>query len=166
MTIKLTTSKVVNFRSTEFDKALHFACANKYRTVPHKNGANSIEKEEKMMMLSEKNRMLAAIHELFYQLGITAEFTGFFYAAYAVLLAAEQPEKLMFVTKWLYPEVAKHYNTTWQAVERGIRTVITIAWKTNRQGLCRFAGRELSGKPTPKQFIAILVAWLEGECAG
>ena len=36
---------------------------------------------------------------------------------------AEEPERLLLVTKWLYPDVAKQYGTNWKAVERDIRTV-------------------------------------------
>ena len=31
--------------------------------------------------------------------------------------------KRSVVTKWLYPEVAKHYGTNWKAVERNIRSM-------------------------------------------
>lgn len=55
---------------------------------------------------------LPEIYDLLYRLGATANHTGFFHTACAVRLAMEQPERLLLVTKWLYPEVAKHYHTT------------------------------------------------------
>ena len=45
------------------------------------------------------------IYELLYRLGVTANYTGFFYTAYAVQLCAEHPDRLMLVTKWVYPDV-------------------------------------------------------------
>lgn len=54
--------------------------------------------------------MLTEIYDLLYQLGVTANYTGFFHTAYAVSLCAEHPERLLLVTKWLYPEVAKQYK--------------------------------------------------------
>ena len=45
----------------------------------------------------------AAVYDLLYRLGITANYTGFFHSAYAVCLVLEQPERLLLVTKWLYP---------------------------------------------------------------
>lgn len=47
------------------------------------------------------------VYDLLYQLGVTANYTGFFHMACAVSLCAEQPDRLLLVTKWLYPEVAK-----------------------------------------------------------
>lgn len=93
---------------------------------------------------------------MLHQLGLTANYTGFFYTAYAVDLAAQQPDELLLVTKWLYPEVAKHYSTTWTRVERNIRTAIRVAWNTNAELLEQMAGRPLTRKPTPSGFLTIL----------
>ncbi|MCI9479680.1 MAG: hypothetical protein HFI21_11815 [Lachnospiraceae bacterium] len=62
------------------------------------------------------------IYDLLYSLGVTANYTGFFHMASAIALCREQPGRLLLVTKCLYPEVAKQYNTNWKAVERNIRT--------------------------------------------
>ena len=56
--------------------------------------------------------------DLLYQLGISANYKGFFHAAYAVSLCMERQDRLLLVTKWLYPDVAKRYRTNWKAVER------------------------------------------------
>ena len=102
--------------------------------------------------------MSAEIYDLLYQLGVTANYTGFFHTAYAVSLCAEQPDRLLLVTKWLYPEVAKQYQTNWKAVERNIRTVGVIIWRENRPLLERLAGRNLSEKPRTTQLLAILAS--------
>ena len=73
----------------------------------------------------------SAICDLLYQLGISANYKGFLHTAYAVSLCVEQQDRLLLVTKWLYPDVARKYGTNWKAVERNIRTVSTIAWKHN-----------------------------------
>ena len=62
------------------------------------------------------------IYDLLYSLGVTANYTGFFHMASAIALCREQPGRLLLVTKCLYPEVAKQYNTNWKVVERNIRT--------------------------------------------
>ena len=82
----------------------------------------------------------AAVYDLLYRLGITANYTGFFHSAYAVCLVLEQPERLLLVTKWLYPEVARHYATTPGRVERNIRTAAAAAWERNPQLLSELAG--------------------------
>lgn len=100
--------------------------------------------------------MIAEIYSLLYSLGITANYKGFFHTSYSVYLVANQPERLQLATKLLYPEVAKHYKTTWKNVERNIRTVVTIAWDTNRPLLESMAQHPLSHKPSNTKFLAIL----------
>ena len=99
---------------------------------------------------------IARICGLLYRLGITANYTGFFHTSYAVYLAVQQPERLLLVTKWLYPEVARHYKTTWHCVERNIRTVVRIAWDTNPARLEELARHPLYQRPTASGFLAIL----------
>ena len=99
---------------------------------------------------------MADIRDLLCCLGVTANYPGFFHTAYAVMLCMEHPDKLMLVTKCLYPEVARQYNTTWKAVERNIRTVSGVIWRENRPLLERLAHRSLSQKPCSAQLLAIL----------
>ena len=96
------------------------------------------------------------IYRLLNRLGLTANYAGFFYLACAVRRAAENPRRLVRVTKRLYPEVAGYYQTTWQAVERSIRTVIDVAWKISPQTVSELARHPLSAKPSVSQFISIL----------
>lgn len=83
------------------------------------------------------------------------------YTAYTVSLCVEQPDCLLLVTKWLYPEVAKRYGTNWKAVERNIRTVSCIIWRENRPLLEELAHRHLEQKPRNAQMLAILVSSLD-----
>ena len=65
--------------------------------------------------------------------------------------------------KWLYPDIAKHYNTSWKNVERSIRTVASIAWEFRPDVLCRMAMRSLDCWPTNSSFIFILAAHLRSQ---
>lgn len=96
------------------------------------------------------------IYDLLYRLGVTANHTGFFHTSYAVYLAMQQPDRLLLVTKWLYPEVAKRYGTNWKAVERNIRTTNCTIWREGRPLLEELAHRHLEHKPRNAQLIAIL----------
>lgn len=98
------------------------------------------------------------IYDLLYSLGVTARYVGFFHLSYAIRLCAEQPERLQFVTKWVYPDVAKKYNTNWRAVARDIDTVGRVMWKQNRPLLEKLARRPLTKKPGSAQLLAILVS--------
>lgn len=104
--------------------------------------------------MDQKQRLEA--YDLLYQLGVTANYTGFFQTAYAVSLCARQPDQLLLITKWLYPQVAKQYRTTWKAVERNIRTVGCIIWRENRPLLEKLARRHLEKRPRNAQMLAIL----------
>lgn len=120
-------------------------------------------RDNELRKIQEKigKRFMTDIYDLLYRLGVTANYTGFFHTAYAVSLCTEQPDKLLLVTKWLYPEVAKQYRTNWKAVERNIRTVSDIIWRENRPFLEQLARRPLEQKPRSAQLLAILASSLD-----
>ncbi len=103
------------------------------------------------------------ILDLLRHLGITANYTGFFYIAAAVEQCLVHREKLLMVTKDLYPSIARQHKTTWKAVERDIRTVSNIVWKHNRQPLEELAHRPLTKRPSPSELLAILTLALCSE---
>ena len=108
---------------------------------------------------------ISEIYTLLYQLGLTANYTGFFHTSYAVYLATRQPNRLLLATKWLYPEVAKHYATTWKCVERNIRTAVHVVWNTNPELLKALARHPLPQKPKASKFLSILALHFSLESA-
>ena len=107
-----------------------------------------------------------SIQDLLHRLGVTANYTGFFQTALAVHLCVEQPERLLLVTKWVYPDVARQYKTNWKAVERNIRTVNGLVWEQSHSYLEKLAGRELLSKPSNAQLLAILAYSLLSQRTG
>lgn len=101
---------------------------------------------------------LCKAYDLLRRLGATANYKGFSYAAYAMALCAERPELLLLVTKDLYPEVAKQYRTTWKAVERDIRTLVSMIWTRSPAQLGQMAGGPLEERPRSAEFLAIASA--------
>ena len=69
------------------------------------------------------------------------------------------------ITKVLYPQVAKTFNTTPSRVERAIRHAIEVAWdRGDLDTLQRFFGYTVSntkGKPTNSEFIALIADKLQ-----
>ena len=69
------------------------------------------------------------------------------------------------VTKVLYPEVAKRFNTTASRVERAIRHAIEVAWdRGDLETLQKYFGYTVSnvkGKPTNSEFIAMIADRLQ-----
>lgn len=100
------------------------------------------------------------IEDLLNRLGVTANYTGFFYMSTAIMLCIEHPELLTMITKQLYPEVARQYKTNWRSVERNIRTVGCIIWRENRPLLEKMVRRPLLKKPCNAQLLAILLFYL------
>lgn len=76
------------------------------------------------------------------------------------------------VTKLLYPDIAKHYNTTSSRVERSIRHAIDLAWQRGDLDILQhYFGYTISsskGKPTNSEFIALIAdrlqLQLKGQC--
>ena len=64
------------------------------------------------------------------------------------------------ITKVLYPQVAKAFETTPSRVERAIRHAIEVAWdRGDLETLQSFFGYTVSnakGKPTNSEFIALI----------
>ena len=81
------------------------------------------------------------------KLGITANYRGFHYISHAMYLISEDQERLLYVSKLLYPDIAKEYKTDWRAVEHSI---------DNSDFLCFMAERQLSQRPAAGKFLAIL----------
>ena len=112
----------------------------------------------KKAVLLDENPPIVEIYDLLYQLGAIADHCGFFYTSLSVWLAVREPERMELISKWLYLDVARHYNKTWKAVEIGIRVVVKIVWEKNPGLLSEWAGYELTSRPKASQFIAILAS--------
>lgn len=93
-------------------------------------------------------------------LGVPANIKGYIYIRKAIMLAVEDMDILNYVTKRLYPLVAKEYNTTSSKVERAIRHAIEVAFTKNRTELANnlFSStiNDKKCKPTNSQFIALI----------
>lgn len=117
------------------------------------------------MVILEHMLIEPQIYSVLHQLGASSDTNGYFFTAYAVHLAVGQPERLMLVTKWLYPEVARHYDTTWMAVERGIRSFSDELWKKSPEHLADLVGEELKQRPKSRQLIAGLTSHILQDAA-
>lgn len=98
------------------------------------------------------------LSSLLCSLGITPNYTGYYYVVCAVELTISDSSHLVQVTKDLYPTVAARFSSTPSRVERNIRHTAELAWKTNPELLRRMAGHPLKQRPKASQFIAFLTA--------
>lgn len=81
------------------------------------------------------------------------------------MIAVQDMEVINAVTKVLYPEVAKRFNTTPSRVERAIRHAIEVAWdRGDLETLQKYFGYTVNstkGKPTNSEFIAMIADRLQ-----
>jgi len=103
-----------------------------------------------------KNQVTAVIHEI----GVPAHIKGYQYLREAIMIAVDDMDVINAVTKVLYPEVAKRFETTSSRVERAIRHAIEVAWdRGDLETLQKYFGYTVSnakGKPTNSEFIAMI----------
>ena len=94
-----------------------------------------------------------------------AHIKGYQYLREAIVMTVENMEVINAVTKVLYPEVAKRFNTTASRVERAIRHAIEVAWdRGDLETLQKYFGYTVSnakGKPTNSEFIAMIADRLQ-----
>lgn len=116
-----------------------------------------------MNLSSEQN--FSEIYRFFLLLGITPNYLGFYQAAYAVDLCMKEPERLISVTKSIYPDVAKYFQTSAGSVERNIRTVARISWDSHSKVLSDLSSESLQKQPTVSQFLSLIVFYfLYSDC--
>ena len=105
---------------------------------------------------SLESQVTAIIHEV----GVLAHIKGYQYLREAIIIAVNDMDVINAVTKVLYPEVAKRFNTTPSRVERAIRHAIEVAWdRGDLETLQKYFGYTVSnakGKPTNSEFIAMI----------
>ena len=73
---------------------------------------------------SLKTMVTSVIHEI----GVPAHIKGYQYLREAIMITVRDMDVINAVTKVLYPEVARKFNTTPSRVERAIRHAIEVAW--------------------------------------
>lgn len=103
-----------------------------------------------------------AIISILDSLGANKSYTGYDYVVHGLMLMLEDKESVTCITKSLYIDIAKHYNTTWNCVEKNIRTVVRSVWNTMNTDLLKIifkkSGREK--KPTNKEFFKYMYDYI------
>lgn len=116
-----------------------------------------VVQEEAVMEENPFRNLEGEISVLLSRMGISASIKGYHFIRRAVIMAIEDEEVLVGITKGLYPDIAKMYKTTASKVERAIRHAIESAWKKNGQQVYfEVAGYLPAEKPTNGQMIAAL----------
>ncbi|KGX88828.1 sporulation transcription factor Spo0A [Pontibacillus litoralis] len=108
----------------------------------------------------KKPNLDANITSIIHEIGVPAHIKGYMYLREAISMVYNDIDLLGSITKVLYPDIAKKYNTTASRVERAIRHAIEVAWsRGNIDSISSMFGYTVSmtkAKPTNSEFIAMV----------
>lgn len=93
------------------------------------------------------------------QLGMSTSILGFKYSRQAIILILNgEQEKRLYITKKLYPDIAKKFNTTSSRVERAIRHAVRTVYDKNRDNELMEEMTLTTRKccPTNSEFLAFI----------
>ena len=114
---------------------------------------------------SGKQSIESMVTSIIHEIGVPAHIKGYQYLREAIIIAVNDMDVINAITKVLYPQVAKTFQTTPSRVERAIRHAIEVAWdRGDLDTLQRFFGYTVSntkGKPTNSEFIALIADKLQ-----
>lgn len=136
----------------------YFVNTLQYITTNHENETlnNDMGENEKYKKVKIENEITEILHEV----GIPAHIKGYMFLRTAIMITYENIDILGQVTKVLYPDIARTYNTTSSRVERAIRHAIEVAWnRGNTDAINDIFGYTVSAsksKPTNSEFIAMI----------
>ncbi|GAA0443741.1 sporulation transcription factor Spo0A [Lentibacillus halophilus] len=115
----------------------------------------------------KKKDLEASITNIIHEIGVPAHIKGYMYLREAITMVYNDIELLGSITKVLYPDIAKKYNTTSSRVERAIRHAIEVAWsRGNIESISALFGYTVNiskAKPTNSEFIAMVADHLRLE---
>lgn len=121
--------------------------------------------DRKNRSVREEISLDAMVTSVIHEIGVPAHIKGYQYLREAIKLAVDDMEVINAITKVLYPQVAKTFQTTPSRVERAIRHAIEVAWdRGDLEVLQDFFGYTVSntkGKPTNSEFIALIADRLQ-----
>ncbi len=102
----------------------------------------------------------SSITNIIHEIGVPAHIKGYMYLRTAIAMVYNDIELLGSITKVLYPDIAKKFNTTASRVERAIRHAIEVAWnRGNVDSISSLFGYTVNmskAKPTNSEFIAMV----------
>jgi len=111
-------------------------------------------------VIKEPNDLEGDITEIIHEIGVPAHIKGYLYLREAISMVYNDIGLLGSITKILYPDIAKRYDTTASRVERAIRHAIEVAWgRGNIDAISAMFGYTIDvskAKPTNSEFIAMI----------
>ena len=106
------------------------------------------------------NNLQISITKTLHELGVPSHIKGYQYIREGITLVYKKPEIIGGITKELYPEIAKKFDSTVSRVERAIRHAIEVSWNRGNWDLMEeIFGHSVDidkAKPTNSEFIVTI----------
>ena len=107
-----------------------------------------------------RNTLAVEVTDILHKLGVPAHIKGYQYLREAIIIAVNDMDVINAITKVLYPQVAKTFQTTPVRVERAMRHAVELTWdRGDLDTLKSVFGYTVSatkGKPTNSEFVALI----------
>lgn len=126
----------------------------------------SLEKRILTINLKNNNSPIKAfkqdivITDLLHNLGIPSHIRGYQYIKDGIMIIYRNNNVISYITKDVYPEIARKFNTTSTRVERAIRHAIEVSWSRGDINLMEnIFGNSLNvnrDKPTNAEYLTTL----------
>ena len=137
-----------------------------YQRIYHMS-QRAVQNDTKVFDLTQKvtaknpYSLEADITAMIREIGVPAHIKGYQYIRDSILLSLQDSNMLNYITKYLYPAIAKKYKTTSSCVERAIRHAIGVAWERGNQNMIQqlygFSFQNKHARPTNSEFLAVIV---------
>lgn len=93
--------------------------------------------------------------------GVGKTYRGYDYCLYSVTLILREPQNLDYITKNVYPEVARKFKTNCGCVERNIRTVAEVVWRNGgAEYFFEVTGKQVPKRPPNTKFLEMLAYYV------
>ncbi len=129
-----------------------------YQLKQQKRQREGMTKEQKQFLFD--STLESDVTKMIREIGIPAHIKGYQYIREGIMMSVKDPDILNYITKYLYPTIAKKYHTTTSSVERAIRHAIEVAWNRGKldamEALFGYSVNSGKGKPTNSEFIALI----------
>ena len=107
------------------------------------------------------NALEQQVSEILRSLMIPGTLHGHRYLVSAITQTVIDPGRVLFITKELYPDLAKQFKSTVSKVERTMRNAIMKCWiNGGREALDKVAGIHLTQRPTNSEFIDLVANYI------
>ena len=138
-----------------------------YKPSNNNSESNFISKDTKQQYIEipegserRQDNLEALVTNIIHEVGVPAHIKGYQYLREAIIMVVNDIEVINQITKSLYPQIARKFNTTPSRVERAIRHAIEVAWGRGQQeaveSIFGYTISASKGKPTNSEFIAMI----------